>query len=75
MSATPEDSATDGDSDMSRTNTLVITKKIIFTITNNSNQSKTINLKEVLLGETKIVDLTQVPNFVIPGKTANPDNT
>ncbi|MCU9938874.1 hypothetical protein NWQ34_04630 [Mycoplasmopsis felis] len=46
MSATPEDSETDGDSDMSRTNTLVITKKIIFTITNNSNQSKTINLKE-----------------------------
>ncbi|UWV85111.1 hypothetical protein NW066_06450 [Mycoplasmopsis felis] len=53
MSATPEDSETDGDSDMSRTNTLVITKKIIFTITNNSNQSKTINLKEVFLGEIK----------------------
>ncbi|WP_322900430.1 hypothetical protein [Mycoplasmopsis felis] len=75
MSATPEDSATDGNSDMSRTNTSVITKKIIFTITNNSNQSKTINLKEVLLGETKIVDLTQVTNFVIPGKTVNPDDT
>ncbi|WP_322908647.1 hypothetical protein RRG55_01980 [Mycoplasmopsis felis] len=69
MQNTPTATSVDTNSE----STLPVTKKITFTITNTSSTKKTINLKEILLGETKIIELTDVPSFEINGQTTTTD--